>query len=313
VTRKANSTRKPPHERPVINPLPQDYQPFPSRRYPVQDLDTWENIAMRNHLDVDDLIYFNFHTNIPEEVNWYLRRNVGCIVPSPSGWNWTFEGAQPGIIYLPLTPADLKPRKKKKRGTITSPFALEFDGPGSPLNTIGKFFDGFTVLDMGLAIFGVEFGGAAMLVVGSLSAPFAPFVAMGAAHEAAIAEIKGKLMKRGLALGIVLAADGRTLTWIKQHNGYDAYFKTQAVKDINYPNYGNEFKNVYNTSFAAGLGHGSQFTDEASKNLFKFCIAQMSSYSRSDFQGDSKNWSDKKWELYYTLCAAALEQKITLK
>ena len=48
MTRKANSTRKPPHERPVINPLPQDYQPFPSRRYPVQDLDTWENIAMRN-------------------------------------------------------------------------------------------------------------------------------------------------------------------------------------------------------------------------------------------------------------------------
>jgi hypothetical protein len=301
-----------PHERAPMIPLSKDYKPFPSKPYRVKDLDTWEEVAMRYNLPVDDLVYFNFRTNIPEEVNWYLRRNVGCIWPSPSGWNWTFEDARPGIIYLPLSKADLRPRKKKKKGTITSPFALEFDGPSSPLDKIGKAFDVFSAVDTGLSIFAIEFGGAFMLVAGSVIAPIAPFVMMGAMHEAAINAIKGKLMKRGLALGIVLAADGRTVSWVRQHNGYDAYFKTQPVKDVNYPNYGKDFQNVYNASFVAGMGHGSQFTEEATKNLFKYCLAQMNSYARSDFTGDSAKWSDRTWALWYSQCAAALELKINL-
>ena len=302
-----------PIERHPVSPLPPGYRPLTAKPYNVRTGDTWESVALQNNLDVQKLIHFNFQTNNPDEVNWYLHHRVGCVKPSPSGMNWAFSSdARPGVIYLPIAQSELKPVKKTKAKTITSPFALEFDGPSSPLDTVGKLFDGFQMLDIGLAIFGVEFAGAALLVVGSATAPFAPFVLMGGMHEAAINELRKKQMKRGMAMGIVLAADGRSMNWIKSHNGYEAYYKTQPVRDINYQQYGKQLQGIYNTSFMAGLGHGSQFTEDATKQLFKYCLAQMNSYGRSHFTGDPKGWNDKTWEYYYTLCAAALEQKIKL-
>lgn len=53
-------------------------------------------------MGVKELIFFNFHTNRPEEVNWYLRRNTGCNVSKDGGLNWAFSSsANPGIIYIP--------------------------------------------------------------------------------------------------------------------------------------------------------------------------------------------------------------------
>jgi hypothetical protein len=53
-------------------------------------------------MDPHRLISFNFSTTNPKMVNWYLRTYVGCITPSQTRWNWTFKGAKPGIIYLPI-------------------------------------------------------------------------------------------------------------------------------------------------------------------------------------------------------------------
>lgn len=81
--------------------------------YRVVDGDTWENVAER-FVDGDTrgLIWFNFMTNKPNEVNWYLRRYVGCKVPSPSGNNWTFsKSAVPGIIYIPPREMDFEPEE----------------------------------------------------------------------------------------------------------------------------------------------------------------------------------------------------------
>jgi hypothetical protein len=47
-----------------------------------------------------DLIHFNFLTTNPREVNWYLWKYVGC-VNSDDGKNFTFAGADPGVIFLP--------------------------------------------------------------------------------------------------------------------------------------------------------------------------------------------------------------------
>jgi hypothetical protein len=47
------------------------------------------------------LIEFNFKTRQPEEVNWYLRRNVGCTRSTRDGLNWLFAGAKRGVIYIP--------------------------------------------------------------------------------------------------------------------------------------------------------------------------------------------------------------------
>jgi len=80
-------------------------------KYRVRDKpeqDTWESVADRFMVDVNELIYFNFLTTQPDEVNWYLRHYVGCNKVSPSGNNWMFSNsANPGFIFIP--PAEHDP------------------------------------------------------------------------------------------------------------------------------------------------------------------------------------------------------------
>src|ERR671917_594000 len=62
--------------------------------YDVADTDNWGTAAGRNGLpDAWDLIIFNFRTDSPEEVNWYLNHIVGCI-HSNDGKNFSFRGAE---------------------------------------------------------------------------------------------------------------------------------------------------------------------------------------------------------------------------
>jgi len=77
----------------------------------VSDGEDWDTVAAQYNVEVDDLIFFNFHTNIPEEVNWYLRRNVGCNVSNDGDLNWAFSSsADPGIVYIPpSTVIDMEP------------------------------------------------------------------------------------------------------------------------------------------------------------------------------------------------------------
>jgi hypothetical protein len=87
------------------NPLPVDFVPEGSvETHRVSDGEDWASVAAQYNVKVDDLIYFNFHTNVPEEVNWYLRRNVGCNVSNDDGLNWAFSSsADPGLIYIPAS------------------------------------------------------------------------------------------------------------------------------------------------------------------------------------------------------------------
>ena len=85
------------------NPLPVDFVPEGSvETHRVSDGEDWASVAAQYNVKVDDLIYFNFHTNVPEEVNWYLRRNTGCNESNDGGLNWAFSSsADPGLIYIP--------------------------------------------------------------------------------------------------------------------------------------------------------------------------------------------------------------------
>ena len=81
------------------------WPPKNGREYQVLDSDDWRKIAGRERIDASDLIKFNFDTNVPEEVNWYLRELVGCKVTN-DGRNYVFAGADPSKrkIYLPPAP-----------------------------------------------------------------------------------------------------------------------------------------------------------------------------------------------------------------
>jgi hypothetical protein len=57
---------------------------------------------------MDDIIYFNFKTNVPEEVNWYLHHYVGCERTTADGKNYVFgfsgaakAGKRKARIYIP--------------------------------------------------------------------------------------------------------------------------------------------------------------------------------------------------------------------
>jgi hypothetical protein len=77
--------------------------PYRPRDTPKQE--DWGTVARKFGVGVKELIYFNFLTTDPDEVNWYLHHHTGCVKASPSGNNWMFSNqANPGIIYIP--PAD---------------------------------------------------------------------------------------------------------------------------------------------------------------------------------------------------------------
>jgi hypothetical protein len=110
------------------NPLPVDFVPEGSvETHRVSDGEDWASVAAQYNVKVDDLIYFNFHTNVPEEVNWYLRRNTGCNVSNDGGLNWAFSSsADPGLIYIP--PSEVSDTKSENvtAGTTDSALRLTF-------------------------------------------------------------------------------------------------------------------------------------------------------------------------------------------
>lgn len=84
------------------NRIPRNYVPPHTKPYKVKDGDSWETVAAALGMKAWDLIYMNFQTRDPAEVNWYLHHYVGCHRQTHDGKNWMFSsGANPGIIHVP--------------------------------------------------------------------------------------------------------------------------------------------------------------------------------------------------------------------
>ena len=67
--------------------------PKGSHIYYVRDGDDFTNLAKRDGWsNVWDFIHFNFQTYVPEEVNWYLHRYVGC-TKTDDGMNYKFSSS----------------------------------------------------------------------------------------------------------------------------------------------------------------------------------------------------------------------------
>jgi hypothetical protein len=110
------------------NPLPVDFVPEGSvETHRVSDGEDWASVAAQYNVKVDDLIYFNFHTNVPDEVNWYLRRNTGCNISNDGGLNWAFSSsADPGLIYIPASEVSDTKSEDVTAGTTDSALRLTF-------------------------------------------------------------------------------------------------------------------------------------------------------------------------------------------
>jgi len=89
-------------KRPAI-PFPRGYVPQGGTPYRVKTNEDWYSVAAAHGVSAQDLIYFNYQTHDPKEVNYYLRVNVGCVLATHDRLNWKFSSeANPGIIYVPL-------------------------------------------------------------------------------------------------------------------------------------------------------------------------------------------------------------------
>jgi hypothetical protein len=84
------------------NALPSWPPLWPDKAHRVEDGDNWWKLAaMYGRQDPWDIIQFNFNTKVPEEVNYYLAKLVGC-TKSNDGKNYSFSSADaPGLVYIP--------------------------------------------------------------------------------------------------------------------------------------------------------------------------------------------------------------------
>ena len=98
--------KRPMNFAPLMRPAPAlaVWPPMPFRdAYRVGDKlgANWQTVAAGFGVpNVWDLIWFNFRTTDPREVNFYLHRYVGCW-QSNDAKNFSFMGAEPGVIFIP--------------------------------------------------------------------------------------------------------------------------------------------------------------------------------------------------------------------
>ena len=88
------------NERPPRVLRPRGYLPPQSFPHPIRDGQNWKTLAELYGVSASKIILHNFWTDVPEEVNWYLREYVGCT--KETNGNRVFSSdARPGIIWIP--------------------------------------------------------------------------------------------------------------------------------------------------------------------------------------------------------------------
>ncbi len=60
-------------EKQPTKPVSKTFRPPSSKPYRVKDGDSWGVVARKHGLGLWDLIRYNFKTDKPPEVNWYLN------------------------------------------------------------------------------------------------------------------------------------------------------------------------------------------------------------------------------------------------
>jgi hypothetical protein len=265
-------------------------------------------------VDVHQLIKHNFKTNDPKKVNWYLRTVVGCNTPSRTRWNWTFKGAKPGVIYIPINVSP-PPQRPEPEGR----------------NALARWLDNLPEVDeefdwgkVSFALNLVEFahvvaavfpaavleseGALAFLGLGiEVTGPIAGFVAfwieIGSAYKEAIDYIKRNLALRGMSLGIVLGANGARNSYIKEE-----FVDVVNIRDPQFPEQNANFEKIEKGSIWAGVAYGRQLNRTERGKLFKILHEKMG----WNFDENTKpwdQWNDHDKREYYKDAAAAFRAK----
>ncbi len=295
-------------ERAPRSPLPSGFMPPGGSQYKVKDGESWKALAARWGIDAKQLIYFNFHTNNPDEVNWYLSHYTGCDKPTPDGFNWIFSNsAKPGIIYRPPVdfeaevedagPQGLNPLAKYLDGLDDDKIeAIEEDPSFFRNNVIITIWDAVHIPIGILIAEGVFEGGLALAF--EIVAPFAMelFILkeIGGADVEAIDLAKRRWFVRGFGYGVVLGANGAKNSYVKS----EFRLEEGAFQNASYPDKTKVFQNAYHGGLLMGLAYGRQLNSVERVRLIRILHAKEGRWSPEELQ-NWHNWGSTAKKDYY--------------
>jgi hypothetical protein len=291
--------------------LPPNFVPPGGVPYPVKDGDTWKTVASNNGLDASKLVYFNYHTNNPDEVNWYLRRNAGCTKATPDGKNYVFSTSKPPK-YIYLYPRNLSfnaeevtgdPGGRNSLARVLDDHADDYSGEGA--HYIAFTLDLFEAVHIGLAAIGIaEFVAVGMEVAAPFLAEAAVFLAIGAEYQDAINSLKRDQFRSGFSEGVVLGANRAKPVFIKNAH----FWLENPVYNSVFPEEGKNLQNAHNLGLLAGYKYADQLNAPERVTLFHELNASMSPLRQNpEVQYGPDYWSkfsefDRK--MYYEDAAA---------
>jgi hypothetical protein len=297
------------------HPLPVDYQPPGGTAYNVRDGDDWRKLAFRWFLNVEQLIWFNFLTLNPDEVNWYLRRNVGCTKQTKDFKNYVFSSSdKPGIVYSPpskpivshdsidIFAQDMGSRTDLGRALRSAEQSgAIYDYIGFSLNISDFVLTGLAVsgAELGALGLGLDFLGAATAIVGV-------GLTLGGPHLAALQQRKQEKMQSGLSHGIVLGAANETKGFIR-----DQFVRLSTDYATDYPEQRKNFQNMYLFGLLKGLEYGQKLTRTERFLLFKHLEALAKYKPPGDFYMHRFEKPESVRKNYYLDCAAKLLKEST--
>jgi hypothetical protein len=297
-----------PFEKEPKNRLPAGFVPQGGVPYRVKDNDDWANIALNNGIDMNWLIKFNFQTNNTDEINWYLRRYVGCNKPTKDGKNWMFSSsARPGIIYLPpikwdFEPMDVTGKKGAKTKLATVIPNIEDNSLG---NSIAYVLDVIGIVETGIGVFEFELLGfvIAAEVLGPIAGLLNTFVTLENAYADAVKKLKKDKLRLGLSLGVVLGVGQLPISYVKTH-----FVQHTPFHNVHFPEQTKNLQHEYNRALAVGYAYGKQLNTYQSKVFFADLYSRMKPHPRERYGRDSTKWSERTWKDVYVLCAAVFQR-----
>jgi hypothetical protein len=275
-------------ERAPRNPLPKDYAPS-QVWYKVTNKDDWSTVARKYGFEAQTLIYFNFRTHNTDEVNWYLRRNVGCNVSRDGGRNWAFsDSANPGKIYIPASKVDFDAEDASREPSGQNKLAKMLDDmpeDSEGWEHVGRTLELFEFAHLGAEAFGIGIGaesvaaaggatgalGLAAAVAAPLAGAAAVAIALGSPYKAQVDLYKKKAWLWGLGQGAVLGANRNVHAgWVKAN--FVANFPANVKSLINIPGQEDQFGEVlqsYYDGMGKGLTYGRALNSKEAARLYR--------------------------------------------
>jgi hypothetical protein len=296
--------------------LPPNFVPPGGSPYPVKDGDTWKTVASDNGLDVMKLIYFNYHTNNPDVVNWYLHYNAGCTKTTADGKNYVFSTSKPPK-HIYLYPRNVSIDDKEVTG--------DRGGRNSLARILDQHADDFSEGETDEIVFGIdlfeavhtllaafelaEFVAVGMEVAGPFLAEAAVLAAIGVGYRDALISLKRDQFRSGFSEGVVLGARGAKPVFIKSAH----FWLENPVSNTLFPEEGKNLQNAHNLGILAGYKYADQLNLPERATLFHELNAAMGALrSNPEIEYGQDYWSKFSWfqkRTYYQDAAATFVAK----